>query len=112
MSLGRDHALPAVVAAKLHRLIDLGVGERLVLALVPAEARKDAQIRRQLLLRIQAEAVLHRAILFVQRNLRRLVRPVQIRLHRIAIEPHVRMVHKAQHADHSLAVRADQAAEQ
>ena len=61
-------AMPAaagVVAARLDGLVHLGVGEGLVLALVPSEAAKDAQVGGQLLLGVVAEAVFERAEVFV-----------------------------------------------
>ena len=51
----------AVVAAKQNRLPDFGVGEGLVLVLVPAEAPEEPQAVGDLLLGVQAKAVLHRA---------------------------------------------------
>ena len=56
----RTRPRPAgVVTAERDGLIDLGVGVGLVLALVPADAGEDAQIFGELLLGVQAEAVLH-----------------------------------------------------
>ena len=46
LSLGGDQRVAGVVAAELEGLVDLGVGEGFVLALVPAEAAEDAQVRR------------------------------------------------------------------
>ena len=54
-----------VVAAGLDGLVHLGVGEGLVLALVPSEAAKDAQVVRQLLLGVVAKAVFERAKVLV-----------------------------------------------
>ena len=59
--VGPRPAAAGVVAAELEGLIDLGVGEGLVLALVPAEAGEDAEILGQLLLGVEAEAVLYGA---------------------------------------------------
>ncbi len=51
------------VAAKLERLIALGIRKRLMLTLIPAKPPKYAQVVRQLLLGVQSKAILHRAIL-------------------------------------------------
>src|ERR1017187_7957506 len=57
-----------VIRAGLHGLIDLGIGEGLVLAFVPAEAAKDAQILSDLLLSVVAQAVFERAEMLVARD--------------------------------------------
>ena len=59
------------VGAGFHRLIDLGVDIGLVLALVPSEAAEDAQIFRDLLLGVVAEAVLERAEVLVKEDVGR-----------------------------------------
>ena len=60
-----------VVAAKLNGLVDFRVGEGLVLALIPADTGEGAQIRGQLLLGVEREAVFYRAVSLVLRDLRR-----------------------------------------
>ena len=47
-----------------------------------------------------------------ERDVRRRVCPRQIRIHRVAIQPHMRMVHIAQHPHHSLASGIHQPAKQ
>ena len=54
-------ALAVVIAAEQDRLPDLGVSERLVLILVPAEAPEEPQAVCHFLLGVQAKAVFHRA---------------------------------------------------
>ena len=64
-----DRAMPAgsgIVGTQFDRLIDLRVCEGLVLTLVPAEAAKDAQVLRNLLLGVVAEAVFERAEVLVK----------------------------------------------
>ena len=63
--LGAMQAAHGVVAAKLHGLVHLGVGEGLVLALVPAEAAEGAQVAGDVLLGVVAEAVLEGAEVLV-----------------------------------------------
>src|SRR5580704_12547944 len=58
-------AISRVVGAGLHRLIDFGIGEGLVLPLIPSETPEHAKILRQLLLRVVAESILERAVVLV-----------------------------------------------
>ena len=61
-------AVSGVIASGLDGLVDLGIGEGLVRALVPAESAKDAQILSDLLLGVVAKAVFKSAIVLVKKN--------------------------------------------
>ena len=56
--VGARPAVAVEVGAELEGLVDLGVGEGLVLALVPAEAAEGVEVGGELLLEVEAEAVL------------------------------------------------------
>jgi hypothetical protein len=101
-----------IVAAELDSLVDFRVSKGFVLALVPANAGKGAQIRRQLLLRVEGEAVLHRAERLVLGDVRRRIFPRDKGLVGDAIKPHMRVVDVAQDPDDTLAIWRKQAAEQ
>ena len=96
LSLGRFQSVAAVVAAEGDRLADLGVSERLVLVLVPSEARKQPQAVGDFLLGVQAKAVFHCAEAFGLRDVGRSDLSGEILLHRLAVVAHVRVVHVAQ----------------
>ncbi len=69
--VGARAGVAGVVAAEGDSLVDLGVGEGLVLAFVPADACEDAEICGQLLLGVEAEAVFDGAELRVLCDVRR-----------------------------------------
>src|ERR1700675_4733825 len=52
-----------VIRAQRNRLIDLGVGERLVPPFVPPEPAKGPHVRRHLLFQINAKPILHCSLL-------------------------------------------------
>jgi hypothetical protein len=102
-----DGAMPAgsgVVGAEFDGLVHFGVGEGLVLALVPAEAAGDAEILRDFLLGVVAEAVFERAEVLVEGDgghgdaVLRGVRAVEEVLDGFAIGAHVRAVGVEEHA--------------
>ena len=59
LSFGAPPVLAVVVAAEQDRLAHLGVDERFVLILVPAEAPEQPQAVRHFLLRVEPEAIFH-----------------------------------------------------
>jgi hypothetical protein len=79
--------------------LDLCIRERLVLVFIPAEAREQAQTVCNLLLRVQAKAVLDCAKPLGLRNVGRGDLACKILLHRLAIIAHVRVVHIAENAN-------------
>ena len=112
MSLGRDCRLSeGVVAAELEGLVDLGVGEGFVLALVPAEAAEDAQGVGELLLGVEAEAVLDGAEGLVLRDVGGWIDVGEEGIVRVAVEAHVGVVDVAEEADGAFAVRREETAE-
>ncbi len=102
LSFDRCQLVAAVVAAKQNRLPDLGVSERFVLILIPAEARKEPQAVGHFLLGVQSKAIFHRAVAFGLRDVGRGDLAGEILLHRLAVVAHVRVIHKAQHAHRAL----------
>src|SRR5665213_1883904 len=93
-----------IVAAELDGLIDLGVCEAFMLAFIPAEASKGAQVARQLLIEVQSEAVLHCAEGLMLGDVGRCICAGEVCLYGVAIEAHVGMVHIAQHTRGSFAL--------
>src|SRR5260370_492321 len=63
--VGTSKGATGAVAAERDGLVDLGVGEGLVLAFVPAEAAGEAEVGGEYLFGVEAEAVLHGSICFV-----------------------------------------------
>src|ERR1700761_3134967 len=98
-------ALSGEIAAELDRLIDFGVRERLMLALIPAESTEDAEILGNLLLIIPAEAVFNGTEVGMLSDLRRWIGAVAIGVHGFAIRSHVCMVDEAEDAGDALAPR-------
>ena len=112
LSLGRDHRTAGVVAAEREGLIDLGVGEGLVLALVPADAGEGADILSEILLGVEGEAVLYGAELPLGDDVGCGSLSGEVSLHGVAVEAHVGVVDEAEHAEGAFAVCGNEGAKE
>jgi len=110
--VGAGPSASGVVAAERDGLIDLGVGEGLVLALVPADAGEGAEVPGHFLLGVEGEAVLYGAELPVCDDVGLGILSGEEGIYGVTIEAHVGMVDEAEHADGAFAVGGDEWTEQ
>ena len=88
--------------AKRQGAVHLGIGERFFVPLIPSGAEKDTEIGRQLLLHIDAEALLQRALVPVEGDVGSLIDALQISRNRLAVVAHVGVVQISQRTNMSL----------
>ena len=103
-SFRRCQRAPFGKAAELERAIDFGIGERLVAAVAPAEAPENANIRRDFLLEVQAEAVFVAALAARRDDVRRGRFAVEIIVDGLAVVAHIGVVEIAEQADSAVAM--------
>src|SRR2546425_2807972 len=90
------------IAADRRRIVHFGVRKRFVAAFIPSETAVDANVPAQLLLSVQAEAILRSSLTTMGLDVRERVAALREGVHRLTVTSHVRVIQITEHTQRCL----------